>query len=286
MFSGSMVALVTPFSNNLVDFDAIEKLIELQIDAESDGILICGSTGEGLLLSDHEREQVITTALEIAKKRVKIIVGCSACETSNAIKLVKQAEKLLSDGVLVVAPYYVKPTQQGIIEHFSKIHDETNTPIIMYNNPGRCSINMSVDAVEVLSKFTRIVALKDSDTNLSRASFIKARIPTLTLLSGDDASLLGYLAYGGNGCISVIANITPALVKSLVSSFIAGNAKGAQEINTKLMPLNEALYAESNPIPVKYALYKMGLIKNELRSPLVSATQSTITKIDQILSSI
>jgi 4-hydroxy-tetrahydrodipicolinate synthase len=285
MFSGSMVALVTPFSNNLVDFGAMKKLIERQIDAETDGVLVCGSTGEGLLLSNSEREQIIATALEIAKKRIKIIVGCSACGTDHAIDLVKQSETLHADGVLVVAPYYVKPTQQGIIEHFSRIHDGSNIPIIMYNNPGRCAINMSIDTVVALSKFARIVALKDSDTNLSRVQLIKMQAPALTLLSGDDSSLLGYLIHGGDGCISVTANIEPSLIKRLTSFVVAGDIKSAQEINTKLTQLNEALFVESNPISVKYALYKMGFIKNELRSPLTPATPSTTSKIDQILSS-
>ncbi|MDR2667149.1 MAG: 4-hydroxy-tetrahydrodipicolinate synthase [Holosporales bacterium] len=283
MFSGSMVALVTPFSNNLVDFCAMRKLIERQIDAGSDGILICGSTGEGLLLSNNEREQIIATAIEITKKKTKIIVGCSACGTDNAISFVKQAEKLKADGVLVVAPYYIKPTQQGIIEHFSRIHNDSDIPIIMYNNPGRCGVNISIDTIVALSKFARIVALKDSDTNLSRIQLIKAQAPTLKLLSGDDASLLGYLAHGGDGCISVTANIEPGLVKQLTSSVIAGDIKIAQEVNKKLTPLSETLFVESNPIPVKYALHRIGLIKNELRLPLVPATQSTTVKIDKIL---
>jgi 4-hydroxy-tetrahydrodipicolinate synthase len=193
MFSGSMVALVTPFSNNLVDFDSLEKLIEWQINSGTDAILVCGSTGEGLLLSSEEKEQIISTSIEISKKRVPIIVGCSSCWTNESISLIKQAEKLSADGVLVIAPYYVKPMQLGIIKHFEEVHNNTNIPIIMYNNPGRCSVNMAIDTIVELSKLKRIVALKDSDTNLSRVIFIKSKAPELKLLSGDDATFAGYL---------------------------------------------------------------------------------------------
>ena len=283
MFSGSMVALVTPFRNNIVDYEALEKFIEWQIQSGTDAILVCGSTGEGLLLSDDEREKIIRCSIEVSKKRVPIIVGCSSCWTDDAIKLTKQAERLKADGVLLIAPYYVKPTQNGIIQHFTTVHENTNIPIIMYNNPGRCAVDMTIDTIATIAKLPRVVALKDSNTNLSRVNFLKEKSPNLKLLSGDDPSLAGYLAHGGDGCISVTANVEAALVKKLVSSWQTGDIKTMQEVANKLAPLSEALFIESNPIPVKYALYKKGFMANELRSPLVPASQKTMDRLDELL---
>lgn len=283
MFSGSMVALVTPFRNNLVDYDALEKVIEWQINSGTDAILVCGSTGEGLLLTDEERSGIIAASIEIAKRRVPILVGCSSCWTTDAIKLTKQAEALNADGVLLIAPYYVKPTQAGIIQHFITVHENSNIPIIMYNNPGRCAVDMSIDTILNIAKLPRVVALKDSNTNLARVNFLKDRNPSLKLLSGDDPTLPGYLAHGGDGCISVTANVEPALVKKLVTSWADRDIDTMQKIATKLAPLSEALFTEANPIPVKYALYRKGLITNELRSPLTPATQCTRDKLDRLI---
>ena len=283
MFSGSMVALVTPFRKNLVDYDALEKIIDWQINSGTDAVLVCGSTGEGLLLSDEEREKIIASSIKVADKRVPIIVGCSSCWTEDAIKLTKQAERLKADGVLLIAPYYVKPTQNGIIQHFKTVHENTNIPIIMYNNPGRCAVDMTVDTIAEIAKLPRVVALKDSNTNLSRVNFLKKKAPDLKLLSGDDPSLPGYLAHGGDGCISVTANVEPALVKKLVSSWQKGDIKTMQETANKLAPLSEALFIEANPIPVKYALCKKGFMENELRSPLTPASKKVTDRLDELL---
>jgi 4-hydroxy-tetrahydrodipicolinate synthase len=283
MFYGSIVALVTPFSNNLVDLDALEKLIEWQIDSGTDAVLVCGSTGEGLLISDEERSKIITTSIEIIRKRVPLIVGCSACWTRDAVKLTQNAEKLGANGVLVIAPYYVKPTQCGIVAHFTAVHEQSNIPIIMYNNPGRCAVNMTVDTVIELSRLSRVVAFKDSDTDLTRVSAIRSKAHKLKLLSGDDATLLGYLTYGGDGCISVACNVEPALVKELITSCVNGDILTARKIDKKLAILNDVLFVESNPIPVKYILYKAGFIKNELRSPLIPASENAICKINNAM---
>lgn len=284
MFSGSMVALVTPFRDGAVDYVALENLIDFQIKSGTDAVLVCGSTGEGLLLSDNEREKIITHSLKVANKRVPIIVGCSSCWTEDAIKLTRQAEELGADGVLLIAPYYVKPTQYGIIQHFTTVHDSTNISIIMYNNPGRCAVDMSVDTIAEIAKLPRIVALKDSNTNLSRVNFLKQKTPDLKLLSGDDASLLGYLAHGGDGCISVTANIEPALVKKLVTSYQKRDIATAQAVANKLAPINDAMFIEPNPIPVKYVLHRMGFIANELRLPLFPASRKTMTQLDEMCS--
>lgn len=286
MFSNSIVALVTPFRNSLVDYDALEKIINWQISEGTDAILICGSTGEGLLLSMKEREEIIKKSIEISNKRVPIIVGCSSCWTQDAINLTKQAENLGADGVLLIAPYYVKPTQLGIIEHFAKVHDVTNIPIIAYNNPGRCAVDMSCDTVIELAKMKRIVALKDSNIDLSRVFFIKAKVPNFVMLSGDDPSFPGYLAHGGDGCISVTTNVAPKLVKNLINAWKVRDLNKVKEIGMKLAPLSSALFKEPNPIPVKYALSKMGFMNNELRSPLTSASVNTIKTLDNVLKKI
>lgn len=283
MFSGSNVALVTPFCNNQVDIDALAKIIEWQIEEGTDGILVCGSTGEGLLLSEEERFEIIHKSIQVSRKRAKIIVGCSACSTAEAIKLTQQAEELEADGVLVIAPYYVKPTQNGIIKHFTEVHENSNIPVILYNNPGRCAVNMTIDTIVELAKFQRIVGLKDSDTDLSKATFIKSKIPNFTLLSGDDPTLAGYLAHGGDGAISVTANIEPGMVKQLIDSWKKGDIKTMQNISQKLAPLSEVMFVESNPIPAKYALFKKGLMKNELRLPLTPASKLSMEKIDAVL---
>jgi 4-hydroxy-tetrahydrodipicolinate synthase len=279
MFHGSIVALVTPFSKNLVDFSALESLIEWQIDSGTDAILVCGSTGEGLLLSDEEKEKIIAVSIEVARKRAPIIVGCSSCWTRDAIKLVQNAEKLGADGVLVIAPYYVKPTQSGIIAHFSKVHEHSSIPIIMYNNPGRCAVSMATETVVEIAKLKRIVAFKDSDPNLARVSLIKSKVPQLKLLSGDDATLIGYLVHGGDGCISVVCNIEPVLVKRLLTSWFSGDITSMLEIGKKLAVVNSVLFLESNPIPVKFILHQMGRIKNELRLPLTPASEAVAERI-------
>lgn len=283
MFSGSIVALVTPFRKNLVDYDSLEKLIEWHIESKTDAVLVCGSTGEGLLLSDEERKNIIARSIEIAKKRIPIIVGCSSCWTSEAIKLTKQAEELRADGVLLIAPYYVKPTQTGIIKHFSTVHENTNIPIIMYNNPGRCAVDMSIETIVQIAGLSRVVALKDSNTNLSRVNFLKTKVPNLKLLSGDDPTLSGFLAHGGDGCISVTANIFPHLVKKLVSAWSNRDIETMQKIANDLAPISESLFVEPNPIPVKYALSKKGFLENELRSPLTQANPKTMDLIDHLL---
>ena len=283
MFSGSMVALVTPFRKGDVDLEALRNLIELQINSGTDGILVCGTTGEGTLITQKERDLVIKTAIQTANKRVPIIVGCSSTWPAETIPLIQHAEELGADGALVITPYYIKPSQVGIANHFAVIHDNTNIPIIMYNNPGRCKVNMSVEVILELSKLPRIVALKDTDTNLARVSFIKDHIPEFTLLSGDDASYLGFLAHGGDGCISVTANIVPELMKQLYVAWRNKNIDETQRIDRLLAPLHQAMFLESSPAPVKYALAKLGYISNEIRLPLVTTTEPTSKRIDLVL---
>lgn len=283
MFSGSTVALVTPFHNDSVDLMALEKLIRWQIESGIEGILVAGSTGEGLLINEAEREIIINTANEVINKRIPLIVGCSTPSTSDAIRLAKQAENLNADGILAIVPYYVKPTKEGIIQHFTDIHNNSKIPIIMYNNPGRCAVSMSVDTVVTLAAQTRIVALKESDTNLSRIFKITESAPQLKLLSGDDSSLAGFLACGGSGAISVTANIAPSMVTEMITSWTNGNITKMRELSVPLAHLSEVLFTEANPIPIKYALFVKGMIDNELRKPLTKASDVTKNAIESVM---
>ncbi len=282
MFRESIVALVTPFHNGLPDLMALERLIKWQLESGTAGILILGTTGEGMQLSDKERFEIINTAYEVLEKRIPLIVGCSAVSPKESIGLIKQAEECKTDGVLTVVPYYVKPTQSGIIQYFTEIHSATKIPIILYNNPGRCAVNATVDTIVTLSSQTRIIALKDSNTDLSRVVKIKNQARNFALLSGDDLSLVGFLANGGDGAISVTANIAPGQVTELIKCIKLGDMKRVVALNAQLSQLSEALFIEPNPIPIKYALYVKGMIDNELRSPMTKAEDSTKNMIEAI----
>lgn len=284
MFSNSIVALVTPFRNNNVDLESLERIINFQIEGGTDSILVCGSTGEGLLIDNNERELIINSSKEIINKRVTLIVGASSPSTRESIFFANQAEKLKVDGILSIVPYYVKPTQNGIIKHFAEIHENSNIPIILYNNPGRCAVNMSTQTIITLAKqYSRIVALKDSDTYLGRISHIKEHIPNFKLLSGDDMSSLGYLSSGGDGVISVVSNVAPKMIKNMINAVQNNDLQTAQNINMKITQLAESMFIESNPIPVKYAMYKKNLIQNELRLPLTIALEKTQKIVDEIM---
>jgi 4-hydroxy-tetrahydrodipicolinate synthase len=273
---------VTPFRDGAVDFMSLEKLIKWHIESGTDGILVTGSTGEGLLLTQSEREEIIKTANEIIAKRIPLIAGCSSSSTFESIALAEQAEKAGADAILSIVPFYVKPTQAGIIQHFADIHNNSKLPIILYNNPGRCSVNASVETIITLAAQTRIIALKDSDTNLARVIKIKSQVQNFNLLSGDDVSLVGYLSNGGDGAISVTANVAPQQVAEMIRFWRAGNTKGVNDLNYRLISLSEALFIESNPIPVKYALYVKGFIDNELRKPLTKANDITKNAIELV----
>ncbi len=284
MFTGSFVALVTPYIGNKVDLDCIAKLIDWHVNSGTSGVVVCGSTGEGLLLSEQERKDIITTSIEAAKHRIQVIVGCSYASTNEAIYAAKQAESLQADGVLVITPFYVKPQQSGIIQHFAAVHDNTNIPIVLYNNPSRCVVDISLDTVAYLANtYSRIVALKDSNTDLSRAVLLKKMCNNLNLLSGDDGTLLGYLMYGGDGAISVMANLAPNNVSQMIDSAKKDNLQKSIELNNQLMILNKALCLETNPVTIKYAMYKRGLLQSpDPRLPLARATTST-KEIDNVL---
>lgn len=281
MFHGSIVALVTPFSNGEIDYNSLEKLIEFQIAAGTDGIMVAGSTGEGLLLRPEERHQLISKTIDIVNKRAPIIAGISAASTFNAVTTIREYSDLQIEGVLVIVPFYLKPKQDGIYEHFKHIHDNSKKNIILYNNPGRCAAKMDVDTIIKLSKLSRIVALKDSDTDMSRVTQIKRATTEFSLLSGDDATTVEYILAGGHGAISVTANIAPKMVHDAIMAARRGELLSEKAVGA-LARLHEGMFFESNPIPVKYVLHKMLGIKNELRLPLTPITNETARRLDAL----
>jgi 4-hydroxy-tetrahydrodipicolinate synthase len=274
MFKGSLVAIVTPFLEEGIDILALQKLINLQIEAHTDGIVIAGSTGEGTLLTKNERTTLIKETVKAANKKIPIIVGCSASSTWETIELSKEAQELGADGVLIMTPFYVKPSETSVIEHFKKIEEAISLPIIVYNHPTRSGVNLSVETILELFKLNQVVALKDSNTDMTRVKKLSAALQNTnkTLLSGDDETVIDYLKAGGKGCISVTANIVPKKSKEMMDAWFKGDQELAKNLNDELMPLHKATMCEPNPQTVKYALFKMGLIQPILRMPLVMPT--------------
>ncbi|CAO5678083.1 MAG: 4-hydroxy-tetrahydrodipicolinate synthase [Holosporales bacterium] len=286
MFFGSLVAIVSPFDESGIDICAFKSLIDQHILAGTNGIVVCGTTGEGSLVSDIDRATLIDVAITHAQDRIPIIVGCTAASTEHALHLTKEAELKGADGVLIMTPYCVKPTQKGIFEHFKTIHDQTNIPIIIYNHPGRSGVDIAVDTLVDLFKLDRIVALKDSNPDMERP---KALLPFVkgtdkTLLSGDDPTVMDYLKEGGSGCISVTANIVPKQCADIMYAFKEGDFDKASCMNKDIAPLHFALGCETNPQPVKYALYKMGFIKPIIKLPLLMSEGKNAQIIDNALS--
>jgi len=274
---GSITALVTPMlRDGAVDEVRFAKFVEWQIENGTQGLVPVGTTGESATLSHDEHEKVISQCVEVAAGRVPVIAGTGSNSTAEAVSLSLAAQAAGADALLVVTPYYNKPTQVGLLHHYRAIHDATKLPIIIYNIPGRSVINMSVETMAELSKLERIVGVKDATADLVRP--IDQRLasgPDFIQLSGEDASILPFMGAGGHGCISVASNVAPRLCADFHAAWAAGDRAKAQEINDRLMPLHHALFIESNPVPSKYALELLGMIEPGLRLPLVPLQQST-----------
>lgn len=274
---GSITALVTPMlRDGAVDEVRFAKFVEWQIENGTQGLVPVGTTGESATLSHDEHEKVISQCVEVAAGRVPVIAGTGSNSTAEAVSLSLAAQAAGADALLVVTPYYNKPTQNGLLHHYRAIHDATKLPIIIYNIPGRSVINMSVETMAELSKLERIVGVKDATADLVRP--IDQRLasgPDFIQLSGEDASILPFMGAGGHGCISVASNVAPRLCADFHAAWAAGDRAKAQEINDRLMPLHHALFIESNPVPSKYALELLGMIEPGLRLPLVPLQQST-----------
>ncbi len=279
MIHGCITALISPFSNNSIDSSVFIDLIKNQNHARTQGIVVCGSTGEGSLLTLEERKEIIQLAVRYSD--IPVIVGCSGASTQQCLEQVLQAESLHAYGVLVIPPFYSKPTQEGIYEHFRLIHNASSIPILLYNNPGRCGVNMEVDLVSSLLKLEKIVGIKDSTTDLSRINFLKAKNEASSILGGDDINVASALAQGADGFVSVTANLYPEKMRDFYLAWQKGDFCKFYLYNTKLMPVHKALTLESNPIMIKAALGLKNMCKNELRLPLTKAKEENVNLLKQ-----
>jgi len=275
MFTGTYTAIVTPFKNGQVDETALERLVKMQIKAGVDGIVPVGTTGESPTLDYEEHVRVIEAVVDFAAGKVKVLAGTGGNSTSEAIYLTKGAEDAGADGSLQVAPYYNKPTQEGLFQHFHAIARSTKLPIVLYSVPGRCGIEIGVDTVNRLAHdCVNIVGIKEAGGSADRVSQLRAALgPKFTILSGDDSLTLPFMAVGAHGVISVASNVIPREVSHLVKAFAMGKPDVAQKLHHKFYPLFKDLFIETNPVPVKAALAMMGLVTEEYRLPLVAMSQ-------------
>jgi 4-hydroxy-tetrahydrodipicolinate synthase len=281
MFKGSITALVTPFKNGEIDWPSFEKMIEWQIAEGSHGVVPCGTTGESPTLSHEEHMAIVERCVGVVKGRIPVIAGTGSNSTKEAIALTQHAQKAGADGVLIVTPYYNKPIQEGLYQHFRAIHEATDIPIVLYNIPGRCVIDMSVDTMARLAELPRIVGVKDAAGDLSRPLETARKCGSdFIQLSGDDITAAAFLAQGGMGVVSVISNIAPRLCADMQNAWVNGEDKKFADIRDRLGPLGKGLFCESNPAPVKYAASVMGLCSDEVRLPLIPATQEARMIVD------
>ncbi len=280
IITGSLTALVTPFRGGAFDEEAFRAFVQWQIDEGTDALVPCGTTGESPTLTHGEHRRVTEVCIEIAKGQVPVFAGCGSNSTSEAISLVKHAEEAGADAALVVTPYYNKPNQEGLKQHFLAIARASELPIVIYNIPGRSIVDMSVETMAELAKQPNIVGVKDATANLVRPALTRAAIGAdFCQLSGEDATILPFMAQGGHGCISVTSNVAPKLCGDFHDAWQAGDMARVEEINTRLMPLHVALFLEPSPQPVKYALSLLGKMENELRLPMVPITPDTQAKV-------
>jgi len=286
MFHGSICALVTPFANGGVDEKAYEQFIDWHIEQGTDGLVPCGTTGESPTLSHEEHKRVVEICISVANGRVPVIAGSGSNSTDEAIMLTKHAKDAGADGALVVTPYYNKPTQEGMYLHYKAINDAVEIPIIIYNIPGRCIVDMSVDTMARLAKLPNIVGVKDATNDVARATLQKNAMGSEFIqLSGEDGTQIGFLAQGGVGCISVTANIAPKEMSDFHKAWRNGDVAGAQALNERLMPLHTNLFCESNPGPVKYGAHLLGKCAADTRLPLAPISDASKKIVEESMRS-
>jgi 4-hydroxy-tetrahydrodipicolinate synthase len=284
MFKGSFTALITPFTNGALDEDAFRRIIEWQIAEGTHGLVPVGTTGESPTLSHEEHKRLVELTVETAKKRVPVIAGAGSNSTLEAIDFTKHAAKVGADAVLVVTPYYNKPTQEGLFRHFKAINDAANIPIIIYNIPGRSVVDMGVETMTRCYDLKNVVGVKDATANLARASQQRAAMGLeFNMLSGEDATALGFMAHGGHGCISVTSNIAPRLCAEFQNACLRGDFRAALALQDRLMPLHDTLFCESSPGPVKYAASRIGLCGPDTRLPLAPIAEASKKLVDAAL---
>ena len=273
-FRGSFTALVTPFKNGSLDDTAFRELVEWQIAEGTQGLVPVGTTGESPTLSHEEHRQVVQWCVEQANRRVPVIAGAGSNSTAEAIDFARHAEQAGADAVLIVTPYYNKPTQEGLFKHFEAINDAIGIPIIIYNIPARSVIDMSVETMRRLFELKNIAGVKDATANVIRVSQQREAMGLeFNQLSGEDASALGFMAHGGHGCISVTANVAPRLCAEFQAACLRGDYAAALQLQDKLMPLHTTLFLETNPAPAKYALSLLGKCEETVRLPMVPVSQ-------------
>ncbi len=284
MFKGVFVAIVTPFKNGKIDEEALRGLIDFQIAGGVDGIVPCGTTGESATLNHEEHDQVIRIAVDACKGKASVLAGTGSNSTQEAIQLSRNAKNAGADGLLQITPYYNKPNQEGLYHHFSSIADAVDLPIVLYNVPSRTSVNMVPETVVRLAKIKNIVGTKEASGSLQAISKIIDNCgKDFTVLSGDDPLLWPILAIGGKGVISVTANILPAKVAALCKAAAIGDIAEARSLHYELMDINDSLFIDTNPIPVKAALHLMGKIENELRGPLIELSKDALERLKKAM---
>lgn len=283
-FKGVYTAIVTPFNNGHIDYDAYEKLIEEQIKADVSGIVPVGTTGESPTLSHSEHQEFIDKTVEIVNGRIKIIAGTGSNSTEEAVHLSKEAARSGADAVLSVNPYYNKPTQEGLYQHFKTIAEEARIPCVLYNIPGRTCVGLETDTLVRLAEVPNILAIKEASANLNFVSDVASRLKgRLAILSGDDSLTLPIASVGGQGVISVLSNLMPREMVAMVKKALAGDLPGAQKDHLHLFPLMKAMFLETNPIPVKTALAMIGTVQSELRLPLTPLSMNHKEQLKEIL---
>ena len=281
MFKGSITALITPFKNGEIDWKAFDNLVEWQVEQGSHGLVPCGTTGESPTLTHDEHNAIVSRCIDVVKKRIPVIAGTGSNSTAEAIYSTQHAKDAGADGALIVVPYYNKPTQEGMIAHYTAIHDEVGMPLVIYNIPGRCVVDMSNETMAQLAKLPNIVGVKDATGDLSRPAQMKKLVDeNFCQLSGNDDSVGEFMEQGGDGIITVVGNIAPRMNADMIEAFWNGETDRFTELRDKLLPLGNDLFCESNPAPVKYAAEVLGLCTDEVRLPLVPASETARAKVD------
>lgn len=283
-FDGSWAALVTPFKGGTVDKNALYRLLDMHLEARTDGLVICGTTGESATLAGEEKVKLMKAVSERVGGKIRLVFGTGGNNTLTAAELTKKAEDLGAEGVLVVTPYYNKPTPAGLLAHFTEIAKATRLPVILYNVPGRTGVNMTSQVTLELAKIPNVKAVKEASGNLDQIMDIIRDAPDgFALLSGDDALNYSILSLGGRGVISVTANVAPKMMKAFADAALREDWEKARVLHFELLDLHRAMFLESNPIPAKTSLHLMGLIRDEFRLPLVPATPGTREKLAKTL---
>ena len=283
-FRGSFTALVTPFKNGSVDEKAFRDIVDWQISEGTNGLVPVGTTGESPTLSHDEHKQVVEWCIDQADGRVPVIAGSGSNSTAEAIELSRHAEEAGADAVLIVTPYYNKPTQEGLYQHYKAINDAIGIPIIIYNIPGRSIVDMSVETMARLYELKNIAGVKDATANMARVSQQRAAMgPDFNQLSGEDITALGFMVHGGHGCISVTSNVAPRLCAEFQAACLKGDFAGALKLQDKLTPLHINLFVETSPAPIKYAMSLIGKCANTVRLPMVPASEKAQTAVRQAM---